>query len=42
MTAKPRAPFHNLSAPGRPDSVGQYTNLPPAAQQKHSEGNGSV
>src|ERR1700683_2214538 len=32
MTAKPRAPFHNLSAPGRPDSVGQYTNLPPAAQ----------
>jgi len=46
MTGKPRAPFRNRSAislrPNRPDSVGQYTNLPPTAQLKHFEGNGSV
>src|SRR5271170_2666170 len=26
----------------RPDSVGQYTNLPPPAQQEHFKRNGSV
>jgi hypothetical protein len=42
MTAQPRAPFHNPKRPNRPDSVGQYTNLPPPAQQEHFKRNAPV
>ena len=42
MTAKPRAPFHNPKRPNRPDSVGQYTNLPPPAQPNHFKRNAPV
>jgi hypothetical protein len=42
MTAQPRAPFRKFLQPNRPDSVGQYTNLPPPAQQEHFKRNAPV
>jgi hypothetical protein len=42
MTALPRAPFRKSLQPNRPDSVGQYTNLPPPVQQEHFKRNAPV